>query len=194
MLQTKPFSHFIHYNILPSNLIDSFCEFGYSIYNNQKLHVQNINPIMKNDHYKENINLYKLCRKFCFKHLITTYRLLKQNMTEVPKRNFNVGDDKIYFIPSVSILEPQAIYEPIHCDADWKLMSSIFYISDNGTGTLLYDNNKQFYEEISWQKGKGFSFIPSESSWHNYKNNTEGLRMALVINMTNRKILPNQYK
>lgn len=194
MYVTTPFSYFIHYNTLPSNLIDDFCKFGYSIYHNQKMNVKSLNPITNNDLYKNNIDLYKLCRKFCYKHLVPTYKFLKENMTESPKRDFNFGDDKIYFIPSVSVLEPGAIYEPIHNDGDWKLLSSIFYISDKGTGTLLYDNNKQFYNEITWKKGKGYSFIPTETAWHNYKNDSDGLRMALVINMTTRKLLPNRYK
>lgn len=115
-------------------------------------------------------------------------------MVEPAQTPFSIGTEKVVFIPTVSICAPGTFYECIHNDDEFKIMSSIFYISSKGTGTLLYDKNKKFYEEVTWRKGKGYSFIPTKSSWHNYKNDTDELRIALIINMTTRKRFPKRYK
>ena len=71
-----------------------------------------------------------------------------------------------------------------HRDAEWKLLSSILYVSDEGGGTIFIDEEGE--HQIEWKPNRLVSFIPSEDSWHRYENMLNTERRTVNFNYGNK--------
>lgn len=187
MIITTPFTYNIHDEIsLPNNIIQYIHEFSKTCIPNQ-IDLQKLCPITKNKKYLENINFYNECNEFSIKNLFPIYHRLYE-ITSNKHHDKIISLKKAIFIPSIGCVPPNYYHHSIHTDAQWKAMSTIYYISKHGTGTPLYDIKQNFVTEIEWKQGRGYSFIPCDTSYHTYGNKTNYNRLTLVINLTTKKL------
>ena len=69
---------------------------------------------------------------------------------------------------------------PIHYDIEEKVLSFVTYVNSEGTGTLLYDENKNFVKEVEWKPNRSLVFAgETDVTWHSYKTDH---RPRLTIN------------
>lgn len=187
MLVTSPFIYDVHDEIpLPYN-ITQFIKLFCANYNPNQVNLQKLCPITKNKKYLENINFYNECKNFAIKNLYPIYSKL-YSITKNKHYNKLIPAKDTIFIPSIGCIPPNKHHHSIHTDAYWKAMSTIYYISEYGTGTPLYDAQQNFVTEIEWKQGRGYSFIPCDTSYHTYGNKTSHNRLTLVINLTTKKL------
>lgn len=64
---------------------------------------------------------------------------------------------------------------PLHFEHPSKIMSVVVYIApDEGTGTLIHKENKDFFTEIKWKPNRALIFSGIKGiTWHGYKCNPE---------------------
>lgn len=69
-----------------------------------------------------------------------------------------------------AVTAPNTIHDK-HVEAEFKIMSSIVYLSPEvNHGTTLYDNNNKAYE-IEWKPNRLFVFCGmNELTWHDYRS------------------------
>jgi hypothetical protein len=187
VLVITPFIYNIHDEItLPNSITQHIKEFTKN-YNPNQINLQKLCPIRKNQKYLENITFYNECKNFAIEKLFPIYN----NLYDItPNKHYKelIRLKEAIFIPSIGCVPPNIHHPIIHTDAYWKAMSTIYYISEYGTGTPLYDNQQNFITEIEWKQGRGYSFIPCKTSYHTYGNKTNYNRLTLVINLTTKKL------
>lgn len=54
----------------------------------------------------------------------------------------------------------------IHTDSFDKQLSCLIPISEHGSGTMLYDIDKNFVRQVEWQKNSAFLFANKPTQWH----------------------------
>lgn len=54
----------------------------------------------------------------------------------------------------------------IHTDSFDKQLSCLIPISEKGSGTMLYNENKSFVKQIEWKKNTAFLFANKPTFWH----------------------------
>lgn len=54
----------------------------------------------------------------------------------------------------------------LHTDSFDKQLSCLIPISDTGSGTELYDDNKNFVKKVEWKKNTAFLFANKPNHWH----------------------------
>ena len=69
----------------------------------------------------------------------------------------------------------------IHDEDKSKILSAVTYIAPSqATGTLLYDQNRNFVKEIEWAPNRTIIFAGVENvTWHNYKSTKNRIRITL---------------
>lgn len=60
----------------------------------------------------------------------------------------------------------------IHDEAPWKVLSAVTYIAPKeSTGTLLYNNNKEYVTTAKWAENKTLIFAPIDNvTWHSFES------------------------
>lgn len=67
------------------------------------------------------------------------------------------------------IIKPGWAYNKIHSDHEKKLVTFVMAISDEGTGTQLYSNDKSTYiKTTDWIPNGGNGFIRKDNTWHDF--------------------------
>lgn len=62
----------------------------------------------------------------------------------------------------------------IHRDHVAKIFSFVFYVSEEGTGTSLYDASGQtLVKEVEWKPNRAFAFFRGEDTFHSYHSNVD---------------------
>ena len=180
---TNPFVHIIHDNISLSNTIINKTNELANTFHNAK-DVKTLCPVKKDDWYYDNIDYFNAVVAFGREKLWPIYKQLypKTNNLHYPVEL--MSPKKVLWIPTINKTSPGIYHDTIHTDAHWKIMSTIYYITEKGTGTPLYNTNKEFVKEIPWKKGRGYSFLPHAKSYHNYGNSLNEDRVTLVLNLT----------
>lgn len=69
----------------------------------------------------------------------------------------------------------------IHDEIPKKVLSSVTYIWSNaGTGTLIYDDDKEFVKEVEWEENKTLMFCGLDNTtWHSYYSKPRSIRITL---------------
>ena len=76
----------------------------------------------------------------------------------------------------------------IHRDTDWKMLTTMLYVSDVGDGTMFFDSEYGTnIQEVEWRPNRLVSLIPSETSWHSYKNSSQITRNTVQYIMYNKE-------
>jgi hypothetical protein len=109
-----------------------------------------------------------------------------EKITKNIKNNLPCNKNDSFFRIMIKVMDPGTIHHSIHCDADWKQLTTIIYISDNNTGTKFYKTRQSdsFDKEVEWEINKGYSFIPSLHSWHNFENDLKFKEKRIVLMLT----------
>jgi hypothetical protein len=96
------------------------------------------------------------------------------------------GQRYSFFRILVKVMDPGTSHGRIHRDADWKQMTTIVYVSKESTGTLLYKTNEpnSFVKEIPWKQNRAYSFIPSDTSYHDFKHSDNHNKKRIVVQFT----------
>ncbi len=79
---------------------------------------------------------------------------------------------------------PNWKYNKIHNDNSKKFVTFVLAISDNGTGTHLYSQNKKDYiKTTDWIQNGGNGFIRTDNSWHDFDSVelTDIRRTAIIM-------------
>jgi hypothetical protein len=185
-IETDPFVHIIHDDIdLPKNIINKTLELANTFEN--KKDVRTMCPIKKDAWYYNNIDYFNNIVDFGKEKLWNLYKKLYQLTSDLHYPNELMSPQKVVWIPTIAKVSPGLWHHSIHTDAPWKIMSTIYYITEKGTGTPLYNANKEFVKEIPWKKGRGYSFLPHKQSYHNYGNSLDEDRITLILNLTTLK-------
>jgi hypothetical protein len=79
-----------------------------------------------------------------------------------------------------AILCLDASEHPIHDEAENKVISAVTYLyPQEGQGTLIYDQEKNFVKQIEWKPNRMMVFAGKTGlTWHSYKS-TGGIRLSL---------------
>lgn len=173
MIFNDPFPHYIVYDIIDKHMLDKIkSEFE------QKPH----GDYYINADYSE-INDY--LQNFAWTELVK-HRTELEKITHNKRNKLPCNENDSFFRIMVKVMDPGTKHHSIHLDSDWKQLTTIVYVSDENTGTKFYtDNNKlAFYKEVEWKKNKGYSFIPSSTSWHDFENSIEFNEPRIVIMFT----------
>jgi hypothetical protein len=69
----------------------------------------------------------------------------------------------------------------IHYENPTKILSAVTYLwSNNGTGTVLYDVNKNFVKEVEWVPNRLLLFCGKDNvTWHSYYSKPKSVRITL---------------
>jgi len=88
---------------------------------------------------------------------------------------------KFEFDISLSICDNSFNLHDIHTDIVNKIFTGIFYVSEKGNGTELYnENNKTSLKKtVEWNQNKLFLFKRTDNTWHNF--NALGLDTPRVV-------------
>jgi len=67
--------------------------------------------------------------------------------------------------------EDKGFEYPLHFEHPSKIMSVVVYVApDEGTGTLIYTKDKEFFTEIEWKPNRALIFSGIRGiTWHGYK-------------------------
>lgn len=76
---------------------------------------------------------------------------------------------------------------PIHDENPKKILSIVNYISpDVSTGTLIYDQHKNYHSEVEWAPNRSLIFAGiTGKTWHAYKVNPKKIRITVNTFLTN---------
>ena len=69
----------------------------------------------------------------------------------------------------------------IHSDSFDKQISCLIPISEFGSGTMLYDENKSFVKQIEWKQNSAFLFANKPTYWHSVGNANGSSRCLLNV-------------
>jgi len=169
---STPWAHVVIDNFLPEKLFkllvssivnQDFSFESKSFYNNFNLdYFEQFEKPEVTDYFKKHIN-----EAFLLEHFSITrkYSQLKPHFDFQIMRKFGSSS--------------------IHCDLEEKIMTSVFYIHPKlNTGTILYDQNKNFSKTIDWIPNRAFIFCPiTDVTWHSYKNESFPFRATLNFNL-----------
>jgi len=76
----------------------------------------------------------------------------------------------------------------IHTDTDWKMLTTMLYVSDVGDGTMFFDSEYGTnIEEVEWKPNRLVSLIPSDTSWHSFKNSRQIARNTVQFILYNKE-------
>lgn len=80
----------------------------------------------------------------------------------------------------VSILIDKTSY-PIHDEAEHKVLSNVVYLFPAiGTGTILYDEDKNFHSEVKWEQNRALLFAGiTGKTWHSYETKENTVRITI---------------
>jgi hypothetical protein len=69
----------------------------------------------------------------------------------------------------------------IHYENPAKILSAVTYLwSNNGTGTMLYDEDKNFVKEVEWVSNRLLLFCGKDNvTWHSYYSKSKSIRITL---------------
>lgn len=82
------------------------------------------------------------------------------------------------------IIKPNWAYNKIHSDNPKKFVTFIMAISDEGTGTHIYDTDRETYiKTTEWVRNGGNGFIRKDNTWHDFDANglTDYRRTAIIM-------------
>jgi hypothetical protein len=70
---------------------------------------------------------------------------------------------------------------PIHDEISSKILSAVTYVwSNNGAGTLLYDQDKTLVKEVDWEPNRMMAFCGQTNlTWHSYYSKAKSIRITL---------------
>jgi len=93
--------------------------------------------------------------------------------------------DECFWNISVASHKPNYTHK-LHKDSGYKLLSTVFFFSERGEGTIFkgHNGNKVLYNkehQIEWKRNRAMSFIPSKTSWHYFKNTLDTNRETIVF-------------
>ena len=71
----------------------------------------------------------------------------------------------------------------IHTDKIEKKYSFVLYVSKTGSGTKLYDKNKNLVKVCDWGMNGGIGFVRSDYSFHSYDSQEKEIRKSIVMNV-----------
>ena len=71
----------------------------------------------------------------------------------------------------------------IHTDVKEKKYSFVLYVGKTGSGTKLYDKNKNLVKVCDWEMNGGIGFARSDYSFHSYDSEEKEIRKTIVINV-----------
>ena len=98
--------------------------------------------------------------------------------------------EDVFFRIGMMSLKPGTEHK-IHLDDDWKQQTTVVYLSKEGLGTDLYTGSEQedYYHSVDWKFNKGYTFVPSEHSWHSFKHpkHYKRNRVTVMFNMCNKR-------
>lgn len=69
----------------------------------------------------------------------------------------------------------------VHYEHPKKVLSSVTYVWSNaGTGTLIYDTDKEFVKEVEWEENRTLMFCGlDDTTWHSYYSKPRSIRITL---------------
>ena len=131
-----------------------------------RLNQQNVVDIISNL-FDENEELfYKE-----YPYIKTKYKSNKEFITSFIMTNIFAVKDK----PTFSLVP--------HVDNRFMFGNFIYNLVDNKTSTKIYGLNNEVTYEAPKEKGKGIFFLNTERTIHNYENNTNEDRYAVICNI-----------
>lgn len=173
MIIHEPFPYFLYEDFFENNLLTSIYE-KYKSYNHSDRWITA-------DEHELNAELQSIAYKkiFPIKKILDPYVTAPRN-----KYPCNINDS--FFKIMIKVMDPGTSYDVIHTDAAWKQLTTLVYVSKQGTGTRLYKSDKEesFAKEVEWKQNRGFSFIPSNNSWHNFLHDPSASEKRIVVMFT----------
>jgi asparagine N-glycosylation enzyme membrane subunit Stt3 len=99
----------------------------------------------------------------------------------------------------LSVCPPGFRYHSIHPDTDYKLMSTVLYVSPRGDGTELYKtmNKNSLHSVLTWKQNRALTFVGQtkpelQQTWHNYGNSQSQARVAINMILSSTPHGPHQ--
>jgi len=114
------------------------------------------------------------------------YDLLLDRMCELCREiEFDLDlENKHEFTVQLDNIRPGWAYDKVHSDNPKKFVTFVLALSDSGTGTQLYSQDRTNYvKTTSWIKNGGNGFIRTDNSWHDFdaKGLTRERRTAICM-------------
>lgn len=73
----------------------------------------------------------------------------------------------------------------IHTDTPFKIMSFVINLSDKGSGTTLYTQDREYHSQTEWKKNRALVFVRNttegKQTFHSIVNSVDELRRVLVV-------------
>jgi len=173
MLESNPFPHFIHDDFFKEELLSY-------IYNKYKDQDHGDKWLTADDAFLNNA-----LQEIAYETLFPVKELLDNCVSNAKnKHTCNLNDS--FFRILIKVMDPGTSHHSIHTDADWKQLTTIVYISNQGTGTKFYKGNtpESFATEVEWKQNRGYSFVPSKTSWHNFEHAENATEKRIVVMFT----------
>jgi len=95
-----------------------------------------------------------------------------------------------YFLLEHSICSPNYKYNRIHTDNPNKLLTFVYYLSDDNFGTKLYKEKtiESKFKYSNWSKNGGMAFIRNENTFHDFEANETVRRTFNLILLNNKNL------
>lgn len=88
------------------------------------------------------------------------------DILEIPKLNMTENEVCFQYVSYNDCDQYEKYGMYMHTDSFDKQLSCLIPISQTGSGTLLYDDNKNLVKEVEWRKNTAFLFANKPNHWH----------------------------
>lgn len=161
-----------------------------------QVYMNTLDPTKGLEYVKEGHRFYKPLYDFARKEIYNHRVILRDRVTN---KLSNLSDDlkdcdfQIYLRCIDTPMEGK-----IHTDTDWKMLTTMLYVSDVGDGTMFFDSEYGTnIEEVEWKPNRLVSLIPSDTSWHSFKNSGQIARNTVQYILYNKeytKVVRDDYE
>lgn len=169
---TQPFDHYVVENILPLDLYELVRERAVNWPKPDREGTRQNRAIVDTD-----VPTYRGLDTIYDPEL---YDAIKSRMIPILKDHldFEVTDEHSLLIEYNAVAQGYA--REIHTDAKFKVATLVWYLSNDGSGTMVYDKNKENPIQVPWTPNGGLFFERTETSWHSY-HSSRPLRETINI-------------
>jgi hypothetical protein len=183
-LDLDPWPHMIHDKFFTGEELEILKDFQKQRLNKNWMHF-----VGKNDGRKIN----ELLQNKAWDMLYPTYLDLSR-VTKGKSTCYSTKAEDVFFRIATMCLPPGHKHtggtNGVHLDDEWKQLTTIVYFSEESKGTDLYTSEtSEPVKNIGWKFNKGYSFIPSKYSWHNFEHpeSIKSKRLTLMFIMCNKR-------
>lgn len=100
------------------------------------------------------------------------HTVIRKALADTIQDNFDIVLDD-YDVNLEFISATEGFNFKVHADGVSKVATLVLYISDEGDGTVIHDNDHNEVVEAPWEPNGGIFFFRTDNSWHSYRSTVQ---------------------